>query len=187
MQEPGRTWVSSSLMPCLGKGRSSQVHLSIQSNPPTYCHLYDIRLRRNYYINYQLPSWKWIFRRKKLVLADHVPGTQDYSGMSFEALRAALHILSEVAPNRNLLTCLRPKFSPVCHHQWHIRQCLVLILVRFSNPLFQVSCRIWLTKCLPPRRRRRQWKQSSTSFQSWRRCGSKTDNKKKLSTQKSFS
>ena len=36
------------------------------------------------------------FRRKKLVLADHVPGTQDYSGMSFEGLRAALQILSEV-------------------------------------------------------------------------------------------
>ena len=30
------------------------------------------------------------------MLADHVPGTQDYSGMSFEGLRAALQILSEV-------------------------------------------------------------------------------------------
>jgi len=36
-----------------------------------------------------------LLRRKKLVLADHVPGTQDYSGMSFEGLRAALQILSE--------------------------------------------------------------------------------------------
>ena len=40
---------------------------------------------------------KLIVRRKKLVLADHMPGTgQDYSGMSFEGLRAALHILSQV-------------------------------------------------------------------------------------------
>ena len=184
MQEPGRTWVSSSLMPCLGKGRSSQVHLSIQSNPSTYCHLYDICLRCHYYINYQLTSWKWIFRRKKLVLADHVPGTQDYSGMSFEALRAALHILSEVAPNTNPFSCLRTKFSPVCHYQWNIRQCLVLTS-QILQPTLSSQLEN-LTKCLPPRRRRRQWKQSSTSFQSWRRCGSKTDNKKKLSTQKSF-
>ena len=41
---------------------------------------------------------KSIFRRKRLVLADHVPGTQDYSGMSFEGLRAAFQILSEVHP-----------------------------------------------------------------------------------------
>ena len=32
------------------------------------------------------------------MLADHVPGTQDYSGMSFEGLRAALQILAEVHP-----------------------------------------------------------------------------------------
>merc|ERR1712192_13278 len=37
-----------------------------------------------------------LLRRKKLVLADHMPGTgQDYSGMSFEGLRAALHILTQ--------------------------------------------------------------------------------------------
>ena len=30
------------------------------------------------------------------MLADHMPGTQDYSRMSLEGLRAALHILSEV-------------------------------------------------------------------------------------------
>jgi len=36
-----------------------------------------------------------LLRQKKLVLADHVPGVQDYSGMSLERLRAALQLLSE--------------------------------------------------------------------------------------------
>ena len=36
------------------------------------------------------------------MLADHVPGTQDYSGMSFEGLRAALQILSEVVTDPTL-------------------------------------------------------------------------------------
>ena len=39
---------------------------------------------------------KSFIRQKKLVLADHVPGVQDYSGMSLERLRAALQLLSEV-------------------------------------------------------------------------------------------
>ena len=47
---------------------------------------------------------KTFFRRKKLVLADHVPGTQDYSGMSLEGLRTALHILSEVQKTFTILS-----------------------------------------------------------------------------------
>ena len=44
---------------------------------------------------------KFFIRQKKLVLADHVPGVQDYSGMSLERLRAALQLLSEVF-NKNV-------------------------------------------------------------------------------------
>ena len=44
---------------------------------------------------------KSFIRQKKLVLADHVPGVQDYSGMSLERLRAALQLLSEVF-NKNV-------------------------------------------------------------------------------------
>ena len=47
------------------------------------------------------------------MLADHMPGTQDYSGMSFEGLRAALQILSEVHSLTKPLHCHYPYHEPL--------------------------------------------------------------------------
>ena len=109
-------------LPHLGEGRPPQVIcLNFQLSgtwyhlvPPGTWYLGEGQSPQVIWFTYQLIYFvNTIFRRKKLVLADHVPGTQDYSGMSFEGLRAALQILSEVHSLTKPLHCHYPYHEPL--------------------------------------------------------------------------